>query len=134
MTKLSLSFLIESDKTFTFFLDRKRQPLLPPLHQGFLLSGSMVMIPSFFKEFGEPSYQRPHCPPHLLYCILSILTPPSSVRLFIKIGPLKFSMFTLSVTCPGRRTSRGPALPCCSEGEKNEALCEHERLQVSIMR
>ena len=88
MTKLLLSFLVESDKTFTFFLDRKRQPLLSPLHQGFLLPGSMVMIPSFFKEFGEPPYQRPHCPPHLLYCILSILTPPSSVRLFIKIGPL----------------------------------------------
>ena len=87
MTKLLLSFLVESDKTFTFFLDGKRQPLLSPLHQGFLLPGSMVMIPSFFKEFGEPPYQRPHCPPHLLYCILSILTPPSSVRLFIKIGP-----------------------------------------------
>ena len=105
MTKLSLSFLIESDKTFTFFLDRKCQPLLSPLHQGFLLPGSMVMIPSFFKEFGEPPYQRPHCPPHLLYCILSILTPPSSVRLFIKIGPWKFSMFTLSVTCLSRLLS-----------------------------
>ena len=67
MTKLSLSFLVESDNTFTFFLDGKRQPLLSPLHQGFLLPGSMVMIPSFFKEFGEPPYQRPHCPPHLLY-------------------------------------------------------------------
>ena len=108
MTKLSLSFLVESDKTFTFFLDGKRQPLLSPLHQGFLLPGSMVMIPSFFKEFGEPPYQRPHCPPHLLYCILSILTPPSSVRLFIKIGPRKFSMFTLSVTCLSRLLSWTP--------------------------
>ena len=137
MTKLSLSFLVESDKTFTFFLDGKRQPLLSPLHQGFLLPGSMVMIPSFFKEFGEPPYQRPHCPPHLLYCILSIFTPPSSVRLFIKIGPWKFSMFTLSVTCLWRGVRSDAQLrptetrfQKCSQSGKNGS--KHPMLSISM--
>ena len=41
-------------------------------------------------------------PPHLLYCILSSLTPPISFLLFIRIWPLKFSMLTRSVTCLSR--------------------------------
>ena len=52
--------------------------------------------PLYFKSLVEPPYRRPccpYCPPHLLYCILCILTPPSSVRLFIKIWPWKFSIF-----------------------------------------
>ena len=37
--------------------------------------------------------------PHLWHCCLLILTPPSSPLLFISTSPLKFAMFTPSVTC-----------------------------------
>ena len=41
-------------------------------------------------------------PPHLLYCILSTLKPPISFLLFIRSGPLKFEIFTLSINCLSR--------------------------------
>ena len=40
--------------------------------------------------------------PHLLYCCLSILTPPNSPLLFIKNSPPKLAMLTPSVTCLSR--------------------------------
>ena len=37
--------------------------------------------------------------PHLLYLVLSIFTPPCSVLLFIRTGPLTFCFCTFPITC-----------------------------------
>lgn len=57
---------------------------------------------------GAPPSSYPHCPPHLLYCVLSTLIPPISFLLFMMAAPLKFSMFTRSVICLSRQLECEP--------------------------
>ena len=135
MAKLSLSFLIESDKAFTFFLDWKRQPLLPPLHQGFLLPGSMLMIPSLFKEFD--GLHNSALIAHPISCIafcLFLLLPAHFVcsSRFVR-GSFQCSPFP-SPACRGCLCEcLSPSLwsshcPCRCDGEENaawEQTCSH---------
>ena len=60
-------------------------------------------------KVGDGSWRHPaHSPPHLRYCILSTLTPPISVLLFIKTGPLKFWIWILSMICLSRGSLKVP--------------------------
>ena len=60
-------------------------------------------------KFGGGSWRHPaQFPPHLRYCILSTLTPPISVLLFIKTGPLKFWIWILSMICLSRGSLKVP--------------------------
>ena len=49
-------------------------------------------------------------PPHLLYLVLSTLTPPISFLLFIRTGPLKLVMFTLSCSCLSKGSEKEPVV------------------------
>ena len=51
---------------------------------------------------GPPSWDDYEFPPHLRYCILSTLTPPISFLLFIRTGPLKLEIWTLSMVWRSR--------------------------------
>ena len=79
-------------------------PLHPP-------PGSSILVSTAFHppaglQDGVRQGRPPSCfnlplqlPPHLLYLVLSTRTPPISFLLFIRIGPLKLVMFTLSCNC-----------------------------------
>ena len=58
---------------------------------------------------GGGSRRHPaHSPPHLRYCILSTLTPPISLLLFMRTGPLKFWIWILSMICLSRGSLKAP--------------------------
>ena len=59
-------------------------------------------------------------PPHLLYLVLSTLTPPISFLLFIRTGPLKLVMFALSCSCLRKslRSASCRSRPPCPGGDE----------------
>ena len=60
-------------------------------------------------KVGGGSWSHPaHSPPHLRYCILSTLTPPISLLLFMRTGPLKFWIWILSMICLSRGSLKAP--------------------------
>ena len=60
-------------------------------------------------KVGGGSWRHPaHSPPHLRYCILSTLTPPISLLLFMSTGPLKFWIWILSMICLSRGSLNAP--------------------------
>ena len=73
---------------------------LPGLHLPPPLRGGRGEPPSWLVDYWPP--------PHLRYCILSTLTPPISVLLFIKTGPLKFWIWILSMICRSRGSLKVP--------------------------
>ena len=74
----------------------------PPTSPRLLLPGVDHLSPpcclAGWRQAGETSSMHQMFP-HLLYLVLSTLTPPISFLLFIRIGPWKLVMFTLSCSC-----------------------------------
>ena len=73
----------------------------PPSPLGSTCRKSTLLLMLLLKEsqgYLHPGKDIHELPPHLRYCILSTRTPPISFLLFIRTGPLKFEIWTLSIT------------------------------------
>ena len=84
-------------------------PACLQFHQGLLLP--RLMLYPLFSEFGESSTNLLlvfQSPPHLLYLVLSTLIPPISFLRFIRTGPLKLDILTLSIICRSKGSLYAP--------------------------
>ena len=95
---------IDWNQTSLYEYKRIVENLQPPSSPRLLHPGVILPLPpcwlAGWRWAGETSILGGHqLPPHLMYLVLSTLTPPISFLLFISMGPLNDVMLTLSWSC-----------------------------------